>query len=253
MVIDNYDDNLQLMPNIQKILESDLPQDVNCEVIVDMRKKHQKLFSRGSKAPNRLNEEKYRSHSACILPFTQMIIRPDGTLAKCCNDPLDDIVLGDLNKQTIREAWCSKVYSELRKAMYFGNRTNISGCDYCDIFGLYNALPSFAKPREHSRLAKEIILRKKFGKVYIFDTNPISKNIYSLLMMTGGGGVDGVINIRNEPQEENINFVTFEQAISEKAFIVFPTPYYEDNLFEFLHANGYQYERDYLIYPPDVW
>ena len=46
--------------------------------------------------------------------------------------------------------------------------------------------------------------------------------------------------------------MTLEQAMSEKAFIVFPTPYYEDGLFDFLQANGYRYEKDYLIYPPEV-
>ena len=197
VTIDNYDDDFKLMPNIQKILDSGLPQDIDCKIEIYMRKKHQKLNSRGSKAPNRINEDKYRAHSACILPFSQMIIRPNGTLAKCCNDPLDDMVLGDLNKQTIREAWCSKAYFELRKAMYYGDRTNISGCDFCDIFGLYNYLPESVKPIEHARFEKEIAFRKKFGKVYIFDTIPISKRLHSLVVVGGGVLTDSSISETN--------------------------------------------------------
>ena len=250
MIIDNYDDDDKMMPHLKEIIESDLPDDINCNVTVSMRKKNQKLNTRGSKAPNRLNEEKFHSHSACILPFSQMIIRPNGTLAKCCNDPLDDIVLGDLNKQSIREAWRGKIYSEFRKAMYYGERGNIPGCDFCDIFGLYNYLPDYAKTNEFSRIVEEIQFHKKLGKVYIFDTNPVSKNLYSMLMAMHVVA-DGIINVRNEPAEQNLNCVTLEQVMAEKDFIVIPTPYYDDNLFDFFEANNYKYGKDYLICSPD--
>ena len=208
LVIDNYDDNFQVMPNLKKILESNLPQDIHCDVNISMRKKNQKLNTRGSKAPNRLNEEKYHSCSACVLPFSQMIIRPNGTLAKCCNDPLDDMILGDLNKQTLREAWTGKTYMEFRKAMYYGERANIKGCDYCDIFGLYNYLPKSAKSREHLRLAKEIAFRKKFGKVYLFDTTPISKNIYSILDITTGGAYSTELSTSETNRPKKISILS---------------------------------------------
>ena len=41
---------------------------------------------------------------SCILPYKQMIIRPDGKTSLCCNDPYGKNTLADVNKMTLREA-----------------------------------------------------------------------------------------------------------------------------------------------------
>lgn len=217
-----------------------------------MRKKNQKLNTRAGSAPNRINEEdKFRPQSPCILPFTQMIVRPDGTVAKCCNDPLTKITLGDLNHQTLREIWRGKAYQEFRKEMYFNGRQNIPGCEFCDIFGLYNYLSAHIKPNEFKRLVDEIPLRKNLGAVYILDTTPISKIILERFRVCGVE-FNGLINIRDDDADENYRYVTLQQALEERAFILVPSPYYEDGLFDFLEGAGYQYGKDYLIYPPEL-
>lgn len=248
-VIDNYDDNFQLMPNIQKILDSDIPKDFPCKVEISMRKKNQILNTRGSKAPNRINEEnKFEAHSACNLPFTQLIIRPDGTLGKCCNDPLCDIVLGNLNNQTLVQAWYGKAYQELRKEMYYNGRNKISGCEHCDIFGLYNYLPPSANIAEKQRWAQILLLRKNLGKIYILDTTAQCQKIINDLAPYGVK-FDGLINIRKQKIQSNeFKILTLEQAIVNKVFILVPSPHYDDNFFDLLDHAGYQYERDYLIY-----
>ena len=162
-------------------------------------KKNQKLRTRGGKAPNRINEKnKFAPQSPCILPFCQMIIRLDGTAAKCCNDPLHDIVLGDLNKQSILEIWRGKAYQELRKEMYFNGRHNIKGCTYCDLFGLhtYTGYMPSNKIREHERIAHELKIRKNLGKIYLFDVIPRSLQIIER-MKNYGVEFDGIINVRN--------------------------------------------------------
>ena len=217
-----------------------------------MRKKNQKLNTRAGSAPNRINEEnKFRPQSPCILPFTQMIIRPDGTATKCCNDPLSKITLGDLNHQTLREIWRGKAYQELRKEMYFNGRQNIPGCEFCDIFGLYNYLLPHVKPNELKRFAKEVSYRKNLGKMYILDTTPLSKIILERLKIYGSE-CDGLINIKGDANDENYKHVTFQKAIDEGAFILVPSPYYPDNLFDVLNSAGYSYGKDYLIYPPEL-
>ena len=157
LVIDNYDDNFESIPSVKKVLdETPPPYDFKCDFQIAMRKKNQKLNTRAGSAPNRLGEEnKFRPQSPCILPFTQMIVRPDGTVAKCCNDPLNKMTLGDLNRQTLREIWRGRAYQELRKEMFFNGRQNIPGCEFCDIFGLYNYLPPHAKTNEFKRLVNE--------------------------------------------------------------------------------------------------
>lgn len=253
LVIDNYDDDFKIIPSVQKIMDADFSRDFKCNVTISLRKKNQKLNTRAGSAPNRINEEnKFAPSSPCILPFTQTIIRPDGTAAKCCNDPLTNFTLGDLNKQSILEIWRGKAYQELRKEMYFNGRRKIKGCTYCDIFGLYNYLPPYAKVNEHERIADELKLRKNFGAIYLFDTIPLSLQIRER-MKSYGVEFDGMINVRHEMGGGMENLVSLEKVLQEHGFILFPTPNYDDEMFDFFKSNGYEYGRDYLIYPPDVW
>lgn len=256
LIIDNYDDSFELIPPVRKTLETMPPHththDFKCDVQISLRKKNQKLNTRAGSAPNRINEpNKFRPISPCILPFTQMIIRPDGTAAKCCNDPLNKMTLGDLNHQTLCEIWRGKAYQELRKEMYFNGRQNIPGCEFCDIFGLYNYLPAHAKPNEFKRLVEEISYRKNFGKMYILDTSSWSKNIFEKFKICGVD-FDGLINIKGDAIDENYKYISFQQAVAEGAFILVPSLYYNDEFFDILHGAGYQYNRDYLIYPPEL-
>lgn len=253
LIIDNYNDNLQPIPPVKKVLdETPIPYDFKCDVQIALRKKNQKLNTRAGSAPNRINDEnKFRPQSPCILPFTQMIVRPDGTVAKCCNDPLTKMTLGDLNHQTLREIWRGKAYQELRKEMYFNGRQNIPGCEYCDIFGLYNYIPPHTKPNEFYRLVKELSYRKNFGAMYLMDTTPLSKAILERLKICGIE-FDSLIDIRGDANDEKYNYVTFQKAIDERTFILVPSPYYPDNLFDVLHSANYQYGKDYLIYPPEL-
>lgn len=249
LIIDNYDDNFQLMPNIQKIFDANANKNFACNVNISLRKKNQKLNTRGGKAPNRINEEnKFRPRSACILPFTQLIIRPDGTIGKCCNDPLSEFVLGDLKTQTLLEVWRGKPYQEFRKEMFFNGRQRIAGCEFCDIFGLYNYLPDSAFVEERKRVSKELALRKNLGEIYIFDTIPLSRAIMQQLELLGVK-FDGVVDIRNTvDRDKNLRYITLEQALNSKVFLLIPTPNYDDSFFDILDSVGYQYEKDYLIY-----
>ena len=250
LIVDNYDDNFELIPSVKKVLDNTPPSQriFKCDVQISMRKKNQKLNTRAGSAPNRIDEEnKFRPKSPCILPFTQMIVRPDGTVAKCCNDPLTKITLGDLNHQTLREIWRGKAYQELRKEMYFNGRQNIPGCEFCDIFGLYNYLPPLTEQKEIKRLVKELSLRKNLGAMYVLDTTPMSKMIFARFK-SYGVDFDGLINIRGDEADENYNYVTLQQALSELAFIFIPSVHYDDSLFDFLFRVGYRYGKDYLMY-----
>ena len=131
--------------------------------------------------------------------------------------------------------------------MYFNGRQNIPGCEFCDIFGLYNYLPSYTFPNEFKRLVDDISLRKNLGAMYILDTAPLSQMIFERFRLCGVN-FDGLINIRGDNSGENYHCVTPQQAMEERAFILIPSPYYDDGLFDSLHAAGYQYGKDYSIY-----
>ena len=92
------------------------------------------MTSRGGDAPNRtqVNIEK---NISCVLPFQQLIIRPDGKVSLCCNDPLGRSTLGDVKEQTLVDIWYGETFENVRKAIFSG-RENYDHCKNCDVFVL---------------------------------------------------------------------------------------------------------------------
>jgi hypothetical protein len=128
--IDNYDDNLKLHDNIQAI-HSYCKRDValNRKVEIHVRKVHEVLNTRGGQSPN--NSKKQILPISCILPFKQMVVRPDGKVSFCCNDPYGRYTLADLNYMSMKEAWYSERYQKVREKIRSGRR-NVKLCRYCD-------------------------------------------------------------------------------------------------------------------------
>lgn len=130
MVIDNYDDDLKLHKNAQAIHELCRKNaKLDKKVEIHVRKIHEVLYTRGGQSPN--NDKRQTLNMSCILPYKQMVIRPDGKTSLCCNDPYGKNTLADLNKMTLKEAWYSERYEKVRKALRKG-RKNINLCQYCD-------------------------------------------------------------------------------------------------------------------------
>lgn len=130
IVIDNYDDELKLHKNAQAIHRYCREhKELDKKVEIHVRKIHEVLKTRGGQSPN--NAKKATLDMSCILPFKQMIIRPDGKTSLCCNDALGKYTMADLNKMTIKEAWYSERYQKLRKELRNG-RKGIKLCRFCD-------------------------------------------------------------------------------------------------------------------------
>ena len=130
IIIDNYDDDLKLHENSRKINEACKKNgSLNKKVEIHVRKIHEVLDTRGGQSPNNSKKKTYKG--SCILPYKQMIIRPDGKTSLCCNDPYGKCTMADLNRMTISEAWYSKRYEKARKILRKG-REGIKLCRYCD-------------------------------------------------------------------------------------------------------------------------
>lgn len=89
--------------------------------------------NRGGQSKNRLIT--YKLKTSCKLPFKQLVIRPDGKVSLCCNDPSGIYTLGDLTKNTIQEVWFSETYQQIREKLVKSGRKAIKLCEYCDNFG----------------------------------------------------------------------------------------------------------------------
>ncbi len=135
LIIDNYDQELLLIPQVKKIKEyvedlNDLQ--IRKKVKILLRKPNEFLSSRGGDAPNR-HKIIDVSNEVCALPFCQMVVRPSGKISLCCNDPYGKYSLGDLNKESILEVWNGEKFSSVRKKIKCG-RKNEKHCEKCDTF-----------------------------------------------------------------------------------------------------------------------
>ena len=133
LIIDNYNQKLELNKNPKVIAEycENHPEYKSRTTIV-LRKENEILTSRGGDAPNRTQSLQF-AKERCVLPFRQLIIRPDGKVSLCCNDPYGRMTMGDINEQSIKEIWYGPVYAEVRKKIMAG-RENLDHCKFCDTF-----------------------------------------------------------------------------------------------------------------------
>lgn len=136
LIIDNYSDELLIPDNINEIIQlckNNL--DWKKKTTIVLRRQNELLSTRGGEAKNRTCIPDMRGKK-CALPFQQMIIRPDGKVSLCCNDPLGKVTLGDVSKQSIVDIWNSSCYNEIRKKIKKG-RESIYQCINCDAFHYY--------------------------------------------------------------------------------------------------------------------
>lgn len=135
LIIDNYQQELQLIKPCREIKEyCDRNPELKKKVTIVLRKPHEVLTSRGGNAPNRKNVGDY-GKDRCVLPFKQLIIRPDGKISLCCNDAVGKYTLGDLTKESILDVWNGARFAMVRKCLYEG-RENWGNCRQCDAFSM---------------------------------------------------------------------------------------------------------------------
>lgn len=135
LIIDNYQQDLKLIRPCEKIVEycEDHPE-LKKKVTIVLRKPKEILSSRGGDSPNR-KEMISLGDVQCILPYKQMIIRPDGKVSLCCNDPYGKNTLGDVSKDTLVSVWNNQRFNMVRDCLYKGRR-EWKHCEYCDFLSL---------------------------------------------------------------------------------------------------------------------
>lgn len=132
LIIDNYNDKLLLNEPVKRVYKyiENSARIYKDKVKIFIRKENEILLNRGGEAKNR-TKNPFKLRSACIYPFEQFIIRPDGKVSLCCNDPLGKVTMGDLEKNTISEVWYGDRYTSLRELIKNG-RDYHPMCSNCD-------------------------------------------------------------------------------------------------------------------------
>lgn len=80
---------------------------------------------------NILNKSKKRK-KPCVLLWRQMAILWNGDVVSCCLDYLGDTILGNINKNSIKEIWNNEKMANLRRLHKEGKIEEISLCKNCD-------------------------------------------------------------------------------------------------------------------------
>jgi len=150
MLINNYDDTLELTPSnkamadfMNSVRDSQIAGYVKKTKIV-MRKKNEVLSNRAGYAPNKdkNSDSSFRRYAgvSCTLPFIQVVIRPTGEVSLCCQDALGKATLGDVNNQSIGDIWNSEVFNDIRNRLGKRGRKAVPLCSACDVTIIYKAV-----------------------------------------------------------------------------------------------------------------
>ncbi len=135
LIIDNYQQELKLIKPCQEIQRyCEEHPELKKKVTIVLRKPKEILTSRGGDAPNRQNLADY-GKERCVLPYKQIIVRPDGKISLCCNDALGKYTLGDLSRERLLDIWYGPRFQMVRKCLYEG-RENWGNCRFCDNFSV---------------------------------------------------------------------------------------------------------------------
>lgn len=129
--INNYNSISELLPGHKKLQETLIQNHVSFEKAeICLRNKMECLSSRAGQAPNRMKTECLSS--PCILPFSQMVIRPDGKVSFCCNDAYGLYTMGDVFKESLTDIWYGSAFQRSRDRM-LESRSTQTPCCFCDM------------------------------------------------------------------------------------------------------------------------
>ncbi len=136
IVVNNYHDRPELLPPVRALRDFCMGDEgarllSGKTVVISLRHVGDVLTSRGGSAPNRPPPARPPA-SPCVLPFTQMVVRPDGGVSLCCNDALGRVTLGDLSAASLRDVWFGSEYIALRRVMAAEGRAALPLCRECD-------------------------------------------------------------------------------------------------------------------------
>lgn len=73
------------------------------------------------------------NQSPCRLPFTEMLINWDGTVSLCCQDIDGEIILGDINKESLIKIWQNKKYQKIRQLHLKLQTNSLPLCKNCKL------------------------------------------------------------------------------------------------------------------------
>jgi len=126
---DNYNDLVQYKMVFKDLIDETLYSfvgnqgghvDVNSMLPNKLRENMDKIF---------LPREKWHP---CSMLWNRFVVNYDGTLTICCIDFDSELVYGDLNKETLKDAWNNPMIEKFRRIHKEGRFEELTQCYKCD-------------------------------------------------------------------------------------------------------------------------
>ena len=106
------------------------------DIQIQMRYLKEVLTNRAGSSPNKKETLSEAVTEACLLPFTDVWITPNGKVGLCCCDNYEVTDFGDLNRTPLVEIWNSSKLRAAREKIAQGRiaqgRQNYPFCSKCD-------------------------------------------------------------------------------------------------------------------------
>lgn len=77
-------------------------------------------------------ENGYKSEFVCHQPFTRFSIIEDGRVSPCCLDYDQQLIIGDVSKQSLKSIWQSSKLNGIRETLKKGEFYKIPACATCE-------------------------------------------------------------------------------------------------------------------------
>lgn len=131
LIIDNYSDNCEILPNVREFLEKVAPKFPDRAIVVIERFPYEKLLNLAGWSPN--NRRKATLKAFCNWPFTSLVIGADGRVTYCCNDFLFEYSVGNVKEDSLLKIWHGEKINYIRAQLLKGNRSFNELCGSCDV------------------------------------------------------------------------------------------------------------------------
>jgi len=80
---------------------------------------------------NGMHGQKVQIVRVCPFPFYNLLISPDGIVSACCSDWRRELIIGDLNNQSLSDIWHGDVLKKFWIDMLSGNKDQYVMCRGC--------------------------------------------------------------------------------------------------------------------------
>ena len=81
---------------------------------------------------NKIYPDNYKSQFVCHQPFTRLAIIEDGRVSPCCVDYDEELIVGDISKQSLLEIWNSSELKKIREIQENGEFYKLKTCANCE-------------------------------------------------------------------------------------------------------------------------